>query len=264
MPTEASLPPTARAELLGTALVSALEVGDTDDARGTAARLAALLDDVDDPYLVAVSQLLLGWAATLVDDVPVARARLADALERLRGLDEPMWTALALVAGGSVAALLGDARSAARLLGEARRLAGRFDTPWLDTASRVGLVGAALRRNDVDRARVELTGALDLVGDGGSAHGLALVLQAAAAVAVVTGDPERAGLVTGAMHALRLRAGLRGWAAVRRDDDLVAAIRDAVGPERIGPLLEQGARLDRQAAVELARGTVLVGTAAAR
>ncbi|MGY1717639.1 ATP-binding protein [Blastococcus sp. SYSU DS0552] len=253
LPTEDALPAVSRAELLSTALLSALEVGDTSAVRATSERLATLLGELEDPYLSAVSPLLLSWAATLVRDLDGARRGLRTALDRLRALDEPMWTGLALVTAGSVEAALGDADGAQELVAEAHDLAGRFDTPWLAAVSRVVLAGLATGRGHLEEARALLSDALDLSVSGQSTHCLCLALAGASALSLADGDTERAGLLAGATDGLRRRAGLRVYASMRGDGDLADAVRAAAGSARFDELFAAGGRLALAEVLDLAR-----------
>jgi predicted ATPase len=264
LPDVDSLSPTDRAELLGTALVSALEVGDAGAARAASDRLVPLLAEADDPYLDAVSRLLVAWTSVLVRDVDGAGRALAGALDRLRGLDEPMWTALALVTAGSVAAARGDVDDAWRHVTEAQALAGRFDTPWLASVSRVVMGSLAVRRRSFDEASELLRQALDLSLAGGSTHCLCLVLDCSAALALAQGDPERAGLLAGAADGLRRRSGLRVYASMRGDRDLAAAVRRATGVERFDELFATGSRLRRADVLDLARDGLRASVASSR
>ncbi|MGY1747812.1 ATP-binding protein [Modestobacter sp. SYSU DS0511] len=252
LPTEDGLPAASRAELLSTALVSALEVGDATAVRATSERLAALIGEVEDPYLDAVSRLLLAWAAALVRDLDGARRGLRTALDRLRGLDEPMWTGFALVTAGSVEAALGDPADALRHATGAHHLAGRFDTPWLAAVSRVVLAGLAVGRGDLDEARALLGEALDLSESGHSTHCLCLALAGVSAMSLAEGDAERAGLLAGATEGLRRRAGLRVYASMRGDGDLADAVRAAAGSARFDELFTAGSRLALAEVLDLA------------
>ena len=256
LPAQDTLPTADRVELLGTALVSALEVSDAPAARATRDRLVALLDDVGDPYLEGVSHLLVAWAAGLDPDLDGAWSGARTALARLRGLDEPMWTGLALVTAASVAAARGDAGAADRHVAAAQDLAGHFDTPWLAVVSRVVGAGLATGRHELDEARVLLGEALDLSVSGQSTHCLCLVLAGASALALADGDDERAGLLAGAAEVLRRRAGLRLYASMRRDDQLTAAIRAAAGSARSDELFEKGGGLAMAEVLDLARDTL--------
>ncbi|MCZ2828985.1 DUF4062 domain-containing protein [Modestobacter sp. VKM Ac-2986] len=256
LPGQDTLPAASRMELLGTALVSALEVSDAVAARAAGDRLMALLDDVTDPYLDAVSRLLLAWAAGLDHDLDGAWWGTRTALDRLRGLDEPMWTGLALVTAASVTAARGDAGAAARHVAEARDLAGHFDTPWLAAVSRVVGAGLATGRQELAEARVLLGEALDLSVSGRNTHCLCLVLAGTSALALAAGDAARAGLLAGATEVLRRRAGLRVYASMRRDEELAAAVRAAAGPSRAEELLASGGRLAMAEVLDLARTTL--------
>jgi hypothetical protein len=85
LPTADSLDPHARAELLWTAAVTALEVvGDDAAALAASQRLAPLLDGITDPYLHAVSQLAMVGISAVVGDVDGALRGELVSLEELR------------------------------------------------------------------------------------------------------------------------------------------------------------------------------------
>ncbi|MCD4525952.1 DUF4062 domain-containing protein [Nocardioides sp. cx-173] len=247
------LPPADRADLLGATLVTALEAGDAVAAQATGERLAVLLEAVDDPYLDAVSRLLMSWTSMLARDLNAAQAGLRDALDRLRRLDEPMWTALALLTSASVASALEQHGDSLRLAAEAHQLAERFDYPWLATVSHVVLGSLAALRDDVDEARDQLERALDLAVTGASTHCFCLVLAGSAALALALADTEKAGLLVGATQGLRRRAGLRVWAWMRGDEELAGAVRDAAGSACFDDLLDTGSQLSREESLELVR-----------
>lgn len=255
VPRADDLPTTARAELWGAALVSALEVSDDESARTACRRLGAVLEHVEDPYLAAVSQLLIAWTSVLLRDLAGARDDLNDALARLQALDEPMWGALALIFCGSVESALGDHERAQRCLAQARELAGRFDAPWLATVSDVVFGALGIARGELAPARDSLAQALELSLAGQSTHCLGLVLDATAALALAEGDAGRAAVLVGAADALRRRAALRVWTAIRGDEDLTGTVRSAAGPEFAARFTE-GGRLGRGEVVDLTRVTL--------
>lgn len=252
MPRTDALPPADRADLLGATLVTALEVGDAVAAQATGERLAALLEAVNDPYLDAVSRLLMSWTSMLVRDLDAAQGGVSDALDRLRRLDEPMWTALALLTSASVASAQGQHDDSLRLATEAHQLAERFDYPWLATVSHLVLGSLAALRDDFDEAHDQLGRALDLAGTEASTHCFCLVLAGTAALALAVADTERAGLLVGATEGLRRRAGLRVWAWMRGDDELAGAVREAAGSACFDELFDAGGRLSREESLELA------------
>jgi hypothetical protein len=93
LPTVGTLAPQARAELLFTAAVTAVEVGDDPAALSARQRLAPLLDGIDDPFLLASCQLALAWTSTIAGDLDGALREASASLAGLRGQDEPFWTA---------------------------------------------------------------------------------------------------------------------------------------------------------------------------
>src|SRR5215472_3461789 len=93
--------PQAQAELLWTAAVTANQVGDRAAALAASQRLAPLLARIDDPYLQAVSGVALGWASMIAGDSDGAIRQVSASLEKLRGQDEPYWTATAVLSVGS-------------------------------------------------------------------------------------------------------------------------------------------------------------------
>jgi predicted ATPase len=99
LPTADSLDPQARAELLWTAVVTALEVVGDDPATltTTSQRLASLLAGIQDPYLHAVAQLAMAGIAAVVGDFDGGLRGELVALEELRGQDEPYWTTVAVL-----------------------------------------------------------------------------------------------------------------------------------------------------------------------
>jgi len=251
VPMADDLPTDDRVAVLAASLVSALEAGDAEAALATRTRLEPLLAEVDDPYLDALSRLLMTWVQVLMRDFDAADPSLTGALERLRTLDEPLWTSLAVITVGSVESALGRHDVARRHTLEALRLASRFDHPWLTTVSRVSLARAALAQGRLEEAHALLTQALDLDMPAQSVHCLCLVLDCAAALGLAAGDSERAGLLAGAAQGLRRRSGLRAYASMRGDGALAAAVRAETGAELFDELVARGRGLDTTGALDL-------------
>ena len=263
LPTTDSLDPQAQAELLWTALATAVEVGDDAAALSARERLAPLLDEITDPYLHAASRLVLAWSLTIVGDLDGALREALGALEELHGQDEPYWTAVAAVSAGdletAVAAFLtaglvemamGRHDDALGHLREARDLAERFDIAWLVAWSQVLLGTLAMVQGRLEEARALLDEALGLSLAARSTNSVTLCLAAFARLAFVAGDPERAALLAGAAQGLRRRVGLRTWPMLRRGEaELVAQARQALGTDRFDQAFAAGARLNQQQAV---------------
>jgi predicted ATPase len=264
LPTADSLDPQARAELLWTALVTALEVGDDQAALAASQRLAPLLAEIADPYLHAVSQLVMAWTSMVVGDFDGALRGASVSLEGLRGQDEPFWTAAALLTAGLVETAMGRYDDALGRLTEARDLAARFDNAWFPAGwSRVQLGTLAVLRGRLGEARALLDEGLDLSLATHSTRSVTLCLVAFAQLALVAGDPERAALVVGAAEGLRRRVGLRAWPLRRRGEaELVAQIRQALGADRFDQVFAAGARLTQREAVAAVRDRHGAGTRA--
>jgi hypothetical protein len=141
-----SIDPQARAELLSTAAVCALEAGEDAAALAARERLAPLLDGIDDPYLRAVSHLAMAWTSPLLGDIDGTLRWALASLEQLRGQDEPVWTAVAIATAGPLETAVGCFDDALRHLHELRDLAERLGTTWFAAWSLVQLGTLAVMR----------------------------------------------------------------------------------------------------------------------
>jgi predicted ATPase len=255
LPAADSLDPQARAELQWTALVAALEVGDDDAALAARERLGPLLAGIGDPYLHAVSQLAMAWSSPILGDLDGALRMASVSLDRLRSLDEPFWTALAVGSLGAVETAVGHYDDALLHLGEAGDLGDRFGSAWLGAWSRVQIGTLFILRGHQDEARARLDEALNLSLSAHSTRSVTLCLAAFARLALAQGDPERAALLAGAAEGLRRPAGLRPWPTLRRAEaEMVVQARQALGAGRFDQVFASGSRLSRPDAVAAARG----------
>jgi len=258
LPTADTLDPQARAELLWTAAVTAVEMGDDPAALSARQRLGALRDGIDDPFLRALCQLALAWTSTIGEDMDGALREASASLAGLRGQDAPVWTASAGLTTGLVEMTVGRCDDALGHLTEVHDLAQRSDNPWIAAMSQVALGTLALVRGRAEEARALLDEALGLSLAARSTRSVTLCLAALARWALVAGDPERAALVAGAAEGLRRRAGLRTWPMLRQGEaELVAQVRQALGADHFDQVSATGARLTQRDAVAAARaGTV--------
>jgi predicted ATPase len=254
MPGVDALDTQGRAELLWAAAVTAREVGDDAAAVAARERLAPLLEKIQDPYLHAVSQLAIAWTSATVGDVGGALREATASLDQLRGQDEPLWTAAALVTVGSVETAAGRYDDALHHLGEARDLARQFGNDRLTTGTQVQLGILAVMQRQPEEARALLDHGLDLSLAIHSTRNLTLCLTAFAQLAFEEGDPERAALLAGAADGLRRRAGLRAWPAAQRGSaELAGQIRQALGADRFDQVFAAGARLSQREAAAAVR-----------
>jgi predicted ATPase len=253
LPAADSLDPNAQAELLSTAAVIALEASDDAAALATRERLAPLLDEIDDPYLQAVSYLVNSWTSYVVNDFDRAVREASVSLAKLRGQDEPLWTAMALLSVGSLEIAVSRFDAAALHLIETRDLAERFDNDWLAGASRVRLGLLALARGRLDDAQALFDDALDRSLATDNTYNVILCLVAFAQLTLAEGDPERAALLAGAANSLRRRAGLQVFTSLTGEVQMVAQIRQALEADRFDQAFGAGSRLGQQEAVAAVR-----------
>ena len=249
------LDPQARAELVGTALGAALEVGDDEAALAANARLKPLLPGIDDPFLRAVFQLAMAWCAPITSDFDGALQAATESLEQLRALDEPFWTTLAVGSVGTVEMILDRDEDALRHMREARDLGDRFgSSTWLAAWSRVQLGTLSIMGGDLRQARVLLDEALDLSVAARNTAGVALCLAMYARLASEEGDPGRAARLAGAAEGMRRRVGVRVWPTLRyAEAELVAQLRQTLGAERFDQAFSAGSGLSQREAVTDAR-----------
>jgi predicted ATPase len=254
LPTADALDPQARAELLWTAAVTAVEVGDDPAALAARQRLAPLPGRIDDPFLRALCQMALAWTAAIAGDLDGALRDASASLAQLRGQDEPVWTASAGITLGSLETTIGHYDDALGHLTEVRDLAERFGNAWLAALSRVDLGALALVQSRLQEAKTLLDEALSLSLAAHSTRGVTLCLAAFARWALAAGDPEWAALLAAAAEGLSRRAGLRAWPILRRGEaEVVARARQALGAGRFDQVSATGARLTQRAAVAAAR-----------
>jgi predicted ATPase/class 3 adenylate cyclase len=254
LPTADTFDPQPRAELLWTAAVTAVEVGDDPAALSARQRLTPLLDQVGDPFLRALCHLALAWTSALAGDLDGALREASASLVGLRGQDAPFWIASAGISLGSLETAVGRHDDALGHLTEVRDLAERSDNAWLAAMSRVFLATLALVRRRPEEARALLDEALGPSLAAHSTRGVTLCLAAFARWALVAGDPEWAALVAGAAEGLRRRAGLQVWPILRPEEaEVVAQVRQALGAGRFDQVFAAGARLTQREAVAAAR-----------
>jgi tetratricopeptide (TPR) repeat protein len=253
VPTAGSFDLQAQVELAWTAAATGVEVGDDQAALAACQRLEPLLNGIGDPYLRAVSPLVMAWTSGITGDFDGALREALISLEQLRDQDEPFWTALAAYTVGLVEMTIGRYDDALGHLTEARDLAERFDNPWLAAVFRVYLGTLAVAQGRPDEARGLLDEGLELSLAAHSTRSVTLCLAAFARWALMTGDPEWAALLAGAADGLRRRVGLQAWPLLRQEEaELAAQVRQALGADRFDQVFATGARLTQREAVAAA------------
>lgn len=248
-----SLAPHARAELLWTAVATAVDVGDDGWAVDASRRLAALIAEIDDPFLRAISQLVIGWTRPIDDDVEQALSDAVASLEQLRAQDEPYMTAVAAVSASMQGIALGRYEDSLVFLTEAGELADRWNYPWLAGVSRAQLGNVSVFQGRLEEARRILDEGLTLSLGVNQTRSASLYLTGFARLALAKGDARRAAYLAGAAEGLRRRVGLRPWPMQRRGEAaLITQIGEALGSDRFDEVFAAGSRLNlRQAIAEI-------------
>jgi tetratricopeptide (TPR) repeat protein len=244
----------ASAELALVEAVIAVHAGDDTAALAARQRLAPLLAGIRNPFLRAACQLAMAWSLPIVGDLDGALREATASLEELGGQDEPVFTAMAEFAVGSLEMALGRYDDALRHLGEARGLAERPGGDWLLAASPVQLGILAVLRGSLDEARALLEEALDLSLAARSTPFVTLCLAAYARLALAEDDPERAARLKGAAEGLRQRVGLPAWPDLRRlEEELVAQIRRKLSAAQFDQAFSAGSGLTQRQAIDVIR-----------
>ncbi|MGY1823220.1 DUF4062 domain-containing protein [Geodermatophilus sp. SYSU D00079] len=245
----------ARAELLFTSAVTAVEVGDDASALAAVDELRCVVGRTGDAYLESAAQLATSWTLPISDDFEGALRAASTALDGFRRQDEPFMAFAALTVGGLEMAL-GRPEDARAHLTEADRLGSRYDNTWLRSAAGSQLATLAVRSGHLDEARALLVRSVER-GEETEVSTLPLTfsLVATAHLALARGDAPRAATALGAADGLRHRAGLRAWPATRRAEaELVARVAQALGAEEHAAAFAAGGELGHREAVALVRG----------
>jgi predicted ATPase len=245
----------ARAELLFTSAVTAVEVGDDDSALAAVDGLRQLEGRIDDPYLVSAAQLAISWILPLVDDFDGALRRASTARDGFRKQNEP-FMAFAALTVGMVEMALGRDEDARAHLTEVNELGGQFDNNWLRSTARTQLARLAVRSGRLDEARTLLVESVDANDDTEvSTLTLTFALVASAQLADAHGDARRAATALGAADGLRRRGGLRAWPSTRHGEaELVTRVAQEIDAEDYDDAFAAGAELGHREAVTLVRG----------
>jgi predicted ATPase len=245
----------ARAEVLFTWSVTAVEVGDDDSALAALEDIERLDGRIDDPYLVCALQLATAWTLPIVDDFDGALEAASSALAGFREQNEP-FVAFAALTVGMLEMSLGRDHTARDYLLEVDELGGRFGNTWLESSARTQLASLAVRAGQLDDARALLVEAVDAIEDTQrSALTLSFALIAYAELALAEADNGRAAMALGAADGMRKRAGLRAWPLIRQSEsDLIARLVQQTDTEIYRDAFAAGSALHARDALALLDG----------
>jgi ATP/maltotriose-dependent transcriptional regulator MalT len=243
----------ARAELLFTSAVTAVEVGDDESGLAALDGLDGLAGHIDDPYLESAAQLAISWILPVVDDFEGALRAASIALDGFRQQNDP-FVAFAALTVGMVEMALGNDDAARAHLTMVDELGGRFDNVWLRSSARAQLASLEVGAGRLDKARALLVQSVDAGDDAElSTLTVSFSLVIAAQLALADGDARRAAVALGAADGLRRRAGLKAWPSTRRREaELVTRVAQAA--DDFEDALAAGTQLSHREAIALLRG----------
>jgi ATP/maltotriose-dependent transcriptional regulator MalT len=245
----------ARAELLFTSAVTAVEVGDDQNALAAVEGLERLQGRVDDPYLESAAHLAVSWILPIEDDLDGALQAASTALDGFRRQNEPFMAFAALTVGMTEMALGRDEAARAHLT-EVNQLGGQFDNSWLESTARTQLASLAVTAGDLDEARALLIKSVEASEETElSTLVVTFSLVATAQLALAEGDARRAVTALGATDGLRRSAGLRAWPSTRpREAELVTRVKQEIDADDYTEVFAAGSELSHRQAVALVRG----------
>jgi non-specific serine/threonine protein kinase len=248
--------PASQVDLLWTAMVLADNVGDDDGALAAYRGLTPLMEQIDDPYMRAMSNLAAAWTAPIAGEIDGVNAmehalqKAWTSLDMFRGQDEPFWTTLVLTALASIETTTGRYDDAQAHLVEACDRTRVFDYTWLASWAKSELGVLRVLRGEIDKAAEVLDEALSLSKRSHNIRSMTLGMSGFIWLAAAEGDLEQAALLTGAIDGLRQRIGIQLWPILRsRRQERVAKARAALGDERYDEVYAAGTTLSYQEAV---------------
>jgi tetratricopeptide (TPR) repeat protein len=211
-----------------------------------------LYERLGDHRMHAEALLHLAWLEQLDGKFERARQLLRE-IERIAAENGDRYLlARAAGIGAHIPLYQGDLEQAERMFREALRRAREAEVEQLEKNALINLGSAVLEQGQLDEAaslfRQSLSIRLEL-----SRSGSEVAVEGLAAVAVVRGDAATAARLLGATEQWHQKTGFRSDPfESARADRTAAAAREALGDDTYRDLTEQGARLELDAAVELA------------
>jgi ATP/maltotriose-dependent transcriptional regulator MalT len=245
----------ARFELLLTAAVTAIEVGDDERAVTTAREIESFDARIDDPILISWADLSLAWIRPIEGDLDGAIEAGNRSLEGFRQLTEPFMTGSALMTVAMLEVTKGRAEVALPYLVEVQEIGKQFHNSWLAAGAHVQFAVLATQEGRFDEARAQLTQALASAEEAEvmNTHTITFSLVAYAQLALAQGQATRAAVALGAAEGVRQRSGIRAWPSLRQGEALLLGWAKRDSGEAFDEAYARGSSLTRREAVELVR-----------
>jgi predicted ATPase/class 3 adenylate cyclase len=250
-------PTAARAKALAGASVMALQLGDWEAARRRAEEALELYRELEDPWGVAYSTMMIGNVLSEAGDLATARPFLETSMLAFRELGDEHYTGVAAANVAWVVGDLGDKDRERALLEENLERARALKNRRLEMYAIDQLAMFARDDGRLPEAASMLREALRINHELGDRLELAINLGRLASVLALAGDADRAARLLASSEALteQIDANTPWWAA-RRNEETRTIIRSQVDEEGFAAASEQGARLSFDEAVALALGQV--------
>ncbi|MDP9358924.1 MAG: LuxR C-terminal-related transcriptional regulator [Chloroflexota bacterium] len=215
-------------------------------AEALAAESLGLSRSIGDGLMTAKALYLLAFVAEDRGEPERALTLHQEALQLLLPTNQPYWTAHAMYHAGQLSSVCGDLTTAERLLNESLarcREEGHSYGPALVLS---GLAEVALKRGDHAGAAALWQERLGLTWD---VWGLRWCLEGLGAIAIASGQNERAARLLGAAEAERERLGVVPVPGqLRVSATNVEAVRGALGETAFAAAWEAGRQMSRETA----------------
>jgi predicted ATPase/DNA-binding SARP family transcriptional activator len=233
--------------------------GDYPAAKAYAEQAAALYRELNQPRLVAGISVNVGMTALAQGDYATAQRLMEAALPILRELRDSDALPIALLNLGNVYQDTGDLERARGCYEEAIALGRPLGTTTI-AAPLLGLGSVLLARGDLTGARGCFVEALQARMQSGERRGVALALGSFARLEQAQQRPDRAARLLGAAEALRKAIGAPIQPRAQKNyDQLIDALRTALGEASFSEAWMAGGALTIEQAVALAAGQIKAG-----
>lgn len=224
----------SRGDVMFTAALTAVEVGDDAGAITALDGIRQVIDDVDDPALRDLLNLAIAWALPILDDLGGALDAATRAAAGFAERNDPS-AALCPITLGTLQLALGNDDTARPHLMYAEQIGMRIGSEWFVLTARTHLAIIEVRAGRLAAARQLIQKALDDIEDARAVTPtLCFTLVAFAHLALAESRPELAAAALGAVDGLRGRAGLLAWPTSRPGEaDLRTRVAAVLGPDEL-------------------------------
>jgi non-specific serine/threonine protein kinase len=243
--------PSVRARALRWSATLALQQGSRDQAGKLLAQALELYRELDDKRGLARALTSMGNVHLYGSEHHLARACYEEGLAAAREVGDTPYIATSLGNLGELARLRGDLEAARALYQESLEAHGENETQGR-AVSMFNLGQLALVANDSRTARGLYQGSLAISVKLGARSTIAYALEGLAGVAMLEGQPERAGRLLGRAEALRKAINAQMDASdLPLHERTVSAVRAVLGEEEFTAARTAGAGLSLERAVQL-------------